>query len=460
MPAEITMPQLSDTMTEGTVVKWLKKEGDKVKSGDKIAEVETDKAVMEMESFDSGTLAAIVIAAGQKVAVGATLAVVATGKEDPAEVKKQFASGGKKPAAPAPAAAKAPAATSSHGSMESAVSGEIHEMDHIGHSSARAPSTATSAASPSTAIAAPPARSGNGNQRVKISPLAKRIAADRNIDPGSLIGTGPGGRIVKQDVLTAGPGSSGGRGAGLSPTAPPPPLPRPGSGEKQVIPLTKMRAAIGKALVASKQNIPHFYETIDADVEELVLQRAKLNEMLEKEKIRLSIGDFVSKAIAMSLIAHPALNATFNGAEVTRYGDVHLGMAVAIPDGLIVPVLRNVHLMGLKEIRQRSVDLIDRARAQRLRQEEMSGATFTVSNLGTYGVREFSAIINPPQVAILAVASAEKRPAVRNGQIVPRTMLTLTLSADHRVVDGATAADFLKTLRSLLEEPGMMLVFS
>jgi pyruvate dehydrogenase E2 component (dihydrolipoamide acetyltransferase) len=458
MPAEITMPQLSDTMTEGTVVKWLKKEGDKVKSGDKIAEVETDKAVMEMESFDSGTLAAIVVAEGQKVAVGSTLAVVATGKENPADVKKQFAAGAKKPA-PAPQATAA-ASASTRGTMENAVSGEIHEADDVGHSSARSQAAASSAASSSssssTAVAAPPARTGNGNQRVRISPLARRMAADRKIDPRSLIGTGPGGRIVKIDVLTAGPSG----GPSSSPTAPPPPLPRPGSGEKQVIPLTKMRAAIAKALVASKQNIPHFYETIDADIEELVQQRAKLNEMLERDKIRLSIGDFVAKAIAMSLIAHPALNATFNGTEVTRYGDVHLGMAVAIPDGLIVPVLRNVHLMGLKEIRQRSVDLIDRARAQRLRQEEMSGATFTVSNLGTYGVREFSAIINPPQVAIIAVASAEKRPAVKNGQILPRTMLSLTLSADHRVVDGATAAEFLRTLRSLLEEPGMMLVFS
>jgi pyruvate dehydrogenase E2 component (dihydrolipoamide acetyltransferase) len=455
MPAEITMPQLSDTMTEGTVIKWLKKEGEKIKANDKVAEVETDKAVMEMETFDGGTLAAILVPAGQKAAVGSILAVVATGKEDPAEIKKQFASGAKKSAAPA--SATTAKALSGHGTMEHAVSGEIHEADDVGHSSARSQAAdSAGSASSSTAVAAPPARTGNGNQRLRISPLARRIAADRNIDPKVLVGTGPGGRIVKVDVLTAGPSG----GPASSPGAPPPPLPRPGTGEKQVIPLTKMRAAIGKALVASKQNIPHFYETIDADIEELVQQRAKLNEMLERDKIRLSIGDFIAKAIAMSLIAHPALNATFNGTEVTRYGDVHLGMAVAIPDGLIVPVLRNVQLMGLKEIRQRSVDLVDRARAQRLRQDEMSGATFTVSNLGTYGVREFSAIINPPQVAILAVASAEKRPAVKNGQIVPRTMLSLTLSADHRVVDGATAAEFLRTLRGLLEEPGMMLVFS
>jgi pyruvate dehydrogenase E2 component (dihydrolipoamide acetyltransferase) len=231
-----------------------------------------------------------------------------------------------------------------------------------------------------------------------------------------------------------------------------------GNGEQQVIPLTKMRSAIARSLLASKQNIPHFYETIDVDVEDLVNLRVKLNELLEPEKIRLSIGDFISKAVATALLRHPAVNATFDGTEITRFGDVHLGMAVSIPDGLIVPVLRNIHLMGLKEIRQRSVDLVDRARAQRLKQDEMTGGTFTVSNLGTYGIREFAAIINPPQVGILAVAAAEKRAVVRGDQVVGRTMMSLTLSADHRVVDGATAAEFLRTLKTLLEQPGMMLV--
>jgi len=284
---------------------------------------------------------------------------------------------------------------------------------------------------------------------VLVSPLAKRIATDKNIDLHTLRGSGPGGRIIKQDVLTATPARSSAQ------TAPPPTL---GSGQKQVIPLTKMRTAIAKSLLASKQNIPHFYESIDVDVEDLVNLRVKLNDLLEPEKIRLSLGDFLSKAVAAALLRHPALNATFDGSQVTRYGDVHLGIAVSIPDGLIVPVLRNIHLMGLKEIRQRSVDLVDRARAQRLKQEEMSGGTFTVSNLGTFGIREFSAIINPPQVGILAVAAAEKRPVVRDGQIVPRTIMTLTLSADHRVVDGATAAEYLRTLKTLLEQPGMMLV--
>ena len=445
MPAYIEMPQLSDTMTDGTVVKWLKKEGDKIASGEKIAEVETDKAVMEMESFDAGVVAALVVAEGQKVAVGSLMAVIATGSENPAEVKKKIGSS-------APAAASAPSsrqevaasrkpvavAAAPTSNFAQASAGEIREPDSVGHGATRQAATSVPAVS----------HQGNGGHRIAISPLARRIAADKHIDLHALRGSGPGGRIVKQDVLNQAPA------AASRPAAPA----QLGSGQTQVIPLTKMRSAIARSLLASKQNIPHFYETIDVDVEDLVKLRAELNDLLEPEKVRLSLGDFLAKGVATALLRHPALNATFNGTEITRYGDVHLGMSVSIPDGLIVPVLRNIHLMGLKEIRQRSVDLVDRARAQRLKQDEMSGGTFTVSNLGTFGIREFSAIINPPQVGILAIAAAEKRPVVRNDQVIARTMMSLTLSADHRVVDGATAADFLKTLKTVLEQPGMMLV--
>jgi pyruvate dehydrogenase E2 component (dihydrolipoamide acetyltransferase) len=313
----------------------------------------------------------------------------------------------------------------------------MSEPDNVGHGATR---------EPATPVPPLPARR-NGDDRLRVSPLARRIAAEKRIDLHALRGSGPGGRIVKNDVLNAGPT--------LVPTAPFAAL---GSGQKEVIPLTKMRAAIAKNLVASKQNIPHFYESIDVDVEALSSLRARLNEMLEPEKIRLGLGDFIAKAVASALVKHPGINATFNGAEVTRHGDVHLGMAVSIPDGLIVPVLRNVQSLSWKEIRRQSADLVERARALRLKQEEMSGATFTVSNLGTYGIREFSAIINPPQVAILAIAAAQKRAVVMNDQIVARTMMTLTLSADHRVVDGAAAADFLRTLKSMLEEPALMLL--
>jgi pyruvate dehydrogenase E2 component (dihydrolipoamide acetyltransferase) len=455
MPADITMPQLSDTMTEGTVVKWLKKEGEKIASGEKIAEVETDKAVMEMESFDAGVVAALVAAEGEKVAVGSLMAVIATGSENPAEVKKKIGSRVSAPTSGAPAsgvaasppasrqevaASRKPAAvtSASTSNFAQASAGEIREPDSVGHGATRQPATSVPAVQ----------HQGNGGQRVAVSPLARRIATEKNIDLHALRGSGPGGRIVKQDVLSQRPAAAP---AAIAP-------PQLGNGQTQVIPLTKMRSAIAKSLVASKQNIPHFYESIDVDMEDLVKLRVELNDLLEPEKVRLSLGDFLAKGVATALLRHPALNATFNGTEITRYGDVHLGMAVSIPDGLIVPVLRNIHLMGLKDIRQRSVDLVDRARAQRLKQDEMTGGTFTVSNLGTFGIREFSAIINPPQVGILAIAAAEKRPVVRNDQIVARTMMTLTLSADHRIVDGATAAEFLKTLKTVLEQPGMMLV--
>jgi pyruvate dehydrogenase E2 component (dihydrolipoamide acetyltransferase) len=219
-----------------------------------------------------------------------------------------------------------------------------------------------------------------------------------------------------------------------------------------------MRAAIAVALQRSKQQIPHFYEAIDVDVEDLSSLRARLNDQLKTQNVKLSLADFLTKAVTAALLRHPALNATFDGTNITRHGDVHLGIAVAVPDGLIVPVLRNADRMGLRELREKSGSLIERARSQRLKQDEMSGGTFTISSLGTFGIREFSAIINPPQVAILAVGAAEKRPVVRDNQIVARTVMTLTLSADHRVVDGANAAEFLRTLRAMLEEPGMMLV--
>ncbi len=448
MPTEITMPQLSDTMSEGTVVKWLKREGDKVAANEKIAEVETDKAVMEMESFDAGTLAVIVAKEGDKVAVGKPIAVLASSKENLADVKQKYSTG-----VPASAGTVLKTTVGSQPSntvvatLESAASGELHELAGVGHGATR---------EKPTAVPAIPNHTGNGNgDRIHASPLARRIAADKGVDLKQLRGSGPNGRIVQKDVLAFNPSSAAAKGKPPAPVAP-----RVSRGEKQVVPLTKMRQAIAKGLQASKQNIPHFYETIDVDVEELSALRVRINTELEAEKIRLSIGDLISMAVAAALIKHPALNAHYNAdkAEITRFGDVHLGFAVALPDGLIVPVLRNIDQMGLKEIRTRSSDLIDRARAQRLKQDEMTGATFTVSNLGTYGIREFSAIINPPSVGILAVASAEKRAVVRHDQIVIRTMLTLTLSADHRAVDGAVAAEFLRTLKGLLEDPGLMLV--
>ncbi len=441
MSAEITMPQLSDTMSEGTVVKWLKKEGDKVKENEKIAEVETDKAIMEMEAFEAGTLAVIVAKEGDKVAVGAVIAVLAGAKENAADVKKQY-SAGKSTATAAPVEKEAEGGTKTAvATLEAENTEELHEPDGVvGHGATR---------EHPTAVPPLPHHGGNGGRMIA-SPLAKRIAADKNIDLKQIKGSGPGGRIVQRDVASAAPAAASTVAA----------VEHVSRGEKQIIPLTKMRQAIAKALQTSKQSVPHFYETIDVDVEELSALRGRLNVQLEAEQVRLSLGDLIAKAVTVALLRHPGINAHYDSQknQITRFGDVHLGFAVALPDGLIVPVLRNIDQMGLKEIRVRSADLIDRARSQRLKQEELTGSTFTISNLGPYGISEFSAIINPPSVGILAVAAAEKRPVVRKDQIVIRTMLKLTLSADHRAVDGASAAEFLRTLKGVLEDPGLMLV--
>ncbi|HEY2589493.1 MAG TPA: dihydrolipoamide acetyltransferase family protein [Tepidisphaeraceae bacterium] len=462
------MPQLSDTMTEGTVVAWRKKEGDKVKQGEIVAEIETDKAVMEMEAFEGGTLAAVLVPEGQKVPVGAAIAVLATGKENAGEVKKQYQSGAKAPAQakahgsavgfpPASKSSSSAAGGGASGSvatagagvatLEAASNSEIHEPAYVGHGATRSP-----------AQAVPPIPShgdGNGNgNRVFVTPLARRIAAEKGIDLHQLRGSGPNGRIVQADVLAfqprAAPTPAAERGAAPAPARVP--------GATEVIPMNKMRAAIAAALQKSKQQIPHFYETIDVDVEELSALRVRVNGQLETQKVKLSLADFIAKAVCVALQRNPAVNATFDGTSITRHSDVHLGIAVAVADGLIVPVLKHADKMGLKELRERTGPLIDRARAGKQKQDEVSGGTFTISSLGSFGIREFAAIINPPQVAILAVGAAEKRAVVRNDQIVARTMMSLTLSADHRVVDGATAAEFLRTLKTLLEEPGMMLV--
>ena len=456
MPVEITMPQLSDTMTEGTVVKWHKKEGEKVNAGEEIADIETDKAVMPMESFEGGTLAAIVVPEGQSAPVGAVLGVIATSKENAADVKKNAGGATKsEKQSPKPVIEKVGAAPSGPNPSASFIGASNAEMREPDHSQAHGPTREKISTEPRKEDDA-------GDGRIRVTPLARRIAKERGVDLSTIKGSGPGGRIVKSDVIEAqvsAPSPQKVEARSLQPQQlPVPVMPhRVAAGATEVVPLTKMRSVIATRLQQAKQTIPHFYETVDIDVEELTKLRARLNEQFKHQNIKLSLGDLIAKAIASALIEHPALNAHFNGKEIIRYGDVNLGMAVALPEGLIVPVLRGVNHMGFREIRVRSADLIERARAQRLKQDELTGATFTVSNLGMFGVREFSAIINPPEVAILAVGGAEKRPVVKDDKIVPGTMMTVTLSADHRAVDGATAAEFLSTLRQLLQEPGLML---
>ncbi|MFT3788824.1 MAG: dihydrolipoamide acetyltransferase family protein [Tepidisphaeraceae bacterium] len=435
------MPQLSDTMTEGVLVKWNKKEGDAIKAGEELADVETDKATMPMEAFEAGTLAVQLVKEGGKVPVGQLIGVIATKGEDVAAIKAKYAGGTATPKA----------------------SGEVAKPQ-----AAKAETSPAPAAPVATATAPAPAQEANGaSERVKASPLARRIAESNNVNLSNLQGSGPGGRIVQKDVLSAmesKPASTPAVATSVAPekqTKPAPALPqRVASGQTESIPLTKMRATIATRLQQAKQQIPHIYVSVDVDVEALLALREKVNKQLEAEKIRVSVNDLVVKACASALKQHPGINAIFDekNNQIVRYGDVHIGNAVALPDGLMVANLRNADQMGLKEIRVRSADLFDRAKQQRLKQDELSGHTFTISNMGAWGVSEFAAIVNPPAVAILAVASAEKRVVVRGDAIVARSMMTLTLSADHRAVDGALAADFLKTLKSMLEEPAMMLM--
>jgi pyruvate dehydrogenase E2 component (dihydrolipoamide acetyltransferase) len=455
MPYEITMPQLSDTMTEGVLVKWNKKEGDAIKTGEEVAEVETDKATMPMEAFEGGTLAVQMVKEGGKVPVGALVGVIAKKGEDVAALKAKYASGGASVGAAAPAAQASATATASAGTTATI--------------QASAPVVSVGSFSQPATVA-----HGNGDDRVKASPLARRIAETEGVDLKALQGSGPSGRIVQKDVLTAlelksttgAKSASSTSGVATSvatapATKPTPVLPqRIASGATEAIPLTKMRQTIATRLQQAKQQIPHIYLSIDVEVDALMSLREKLNKSLEAEKIRLSVNDFICKACAVTLKLNPGMNAIFDekNNQVVRYGDVHLGNAVALPDGLIVAVLRSTDQMGLREIRLKSADLFDRAKQQRLKQDEMMGHTFTISNLGAWGVTDFAAIVNPPAVGILAVAAAEQRAVVRNGQVVARNMMTLTLSADHRAVDGALAAEFLKTLKAMLEEPGMMIV--
>lgn len=480
MPTQINMPQASDTMTEGAVVRWLKKEGDKVQANEVVVEIETDKAVMEHESFEAGTIAVVLVKEGEKVPVGATLAVVAVAGENVEAIKKQFASGAAKSAgstnasaavapvsavqagsaAPAPQAAPVEQKPAARQAVENPgqhipAGATMSERPGPSTSPIIAPAHAQAPHDAGTAVATV-ATNGGGNGRIMASPLANRMAAGKGIDLNLVHGSGPGGRIVQKDIESFVPPAV--KGAASESPDKPAVATRISRGTTDIQPMSKMRTAIATALQRSKQMIPHFYVTVDVDVEELFNLRVRLNKLMEAEGVKVSVNDFVTKAAAAALIKHPALNAHFTGDSITRFGDVHIGVAVAIPDGLIVPVIKNADQMGLKELQQRTAELAKKAKALKLKSDEMKGATFTISNLGMFGVKDFSAIINPPEVAILAVAAAEKRAVVRRDQVVARWTMSLTLSVDHRAVDGAMAAEFLRTLKGLLEEPGMMLV--
>jgi pyruvate dehydrogenase E2 component (dihydrolipoamide acetyltransferase) len=412
----ITMPKLSDTMVEGTIARWKKKQGDTVETGDILAEVETDKATMEMEAFDDGVLKEIYVNDGGVAKVGEKIALVLAEGESPDSAD----------AAPAAKTEEAPAAQ-----------------------------PAQSKAAPPPAAPAPAAPSG---ARVKASPLAKKIAAERGVGLDNIQGSGPGGRIVAKDIPEK----------GAAPSAAPPSAAAPapaakiqataGEGDKRV-PLTGMRRVIAERLLASKTQLPHFYLTIEVDASSLMRLRKELNSANEAAGLpKLTVNDFILLAVARAASSHPYINASWAGDAIIQYASVNISVAVAVDEGLVTPVIRDANKLSLKEISAAVKDLAKRARDKKLKPEEYQGGTITVSTLGAYGIEQFFAIINPPQAAILAIGAIVKKPVVNaKGEIVVGERMAISLSGDHRVVDGAVGSEYLGTLRKLIENPALML---
>lgn len=428
MPITIEMPKLSDTMTEGTLLRWVKKVGDTVAVGDVLAEVETDKATMEMEAFDDGTLSEVYVNEGQTVQVGQKLAILlGAGESKPA---------GSKSSAPV---AKQPDAQKKADSEKKP-------------SQAKQPEPAPL---PQTVQ---PADTESG-VRVKASPLARKVAAELGVELETLPGSGPGGRIVRDDVVSA--HQKGAQVTDQPPKPIAPAVPTPALSQQDVqIPLGGMRRTIAARLLEAKTTIPHFYLQAEVDAEPLVQLRQQLNAANEAAGLpKFTVNDFILKATAVAATHVPKANASFSGDSIVQYGSVHLACAVAIDDGLVTPVIRDAGLKTLSQISAEIKDLAAKARSKKLKPEQYQGGTLTVSNLGSYGVDLFFAIINPPQSLIVSVGAILKKPVINAaGAIVPGQRLVFALSCDHRVVDGAIGAQFLAELKRLIETPALMLV--
>ena len=443
MPINILMPALSPTMEKGNLAKWLKKEGDKVKSGDVIAEIETDKATMEVEAVDEGTIAKILVPEGtQDVPVNDVIAVLAGDGED---VKSAGASAGAKPGGGAtPAKAEAPPAASP----------------------APVPKPATTPAPQATS-----ASQANGHARTFSSPLARRLAKEAGIDIARIAGTGPHGRVVARDVAEAKSGK-GLKAPAAGPGAAPAlatsmsdkqilALFEPGSYE--IVPHDGMRRTIAQRLTTSVQTVPHFYLTIDCDIGKLLAAREEINAAAPKDKekkplYKLSVNDFVIKAMAVALQRKPDCNVSWTESGMVKHKHSDIGVAVAMPGGLITPIIRKAESKSLSTISGEMKDFAARARARKLKPEEYQGGTTAVSNLGMYGINHFTAVINPPHATILAVGTSEERPVVRGGKIEIAQMMSVTLSCDHRAIDGALGAELIGTFKTLIENPVMMMV--
>jgi pyruvate dehydrogenase E2 component (dihydrolipoamide acetyltransferase) len=454
MPINILMPALSPTMEKGNLAKWLKKEGDKVKSGDVIAEIETDKATMEVEAVDEGTIAKILVPEGtQDVAVNDVIAVLAGDGEDVKAAGAGAASAPPKaaPAAEAPAAKPAPTPASAPAAAPAA----------------KTPPPAA-APSPQAAASAPQA---NGHARTFSSPLARRLAKEAGIELARINGSGPHGRIVARDVEEAKSGK-GLKAPAVAPVGAPAIAPaisdkqilalfEPGSYE--IVPHDGMRRTIAQRLTASVQTIPHFYLTIDCDIGKLLAAREEINATAPKDKekkpiYKLSVNDFVIKAMAIALQRIPDCNVSWTEGGMLKHKHSDIGVAVAMPGGLITPIIRHAETKSLSTISSEMKDFAARARARKLKPEEYQGGTTAISNLGMYGIKDFTAVINPPHATILAVGTSEERAVVRNGKIEAAHIMSVTLSCDHRAVDGALGAELIGAFKMLIENPVMMMV--
>ncbi|MDJ0608175.1 MAG: pyruvate dehydrogenase complex dihydrolipoamide acetyltransferase [Kiloniellales bacterium] len=450
MPIKILMPALSPTMTEGTLATWHVKEGDEITSGDVIAEIETDKATMEVEAVDEGRVAKILVDAGTEgVAVNKVIAVLLEEGEDASALEGLSLDGGAPPSsanggtAPAAAAVPAPAPVAP-----------------------AAPATAAPAA------ATPPAAQAGGQGRIFASPLARRLASQAGLDLAALQGSGPYGRIIKVDIEAALAGGAAAAPAATSAPAPAAPAAASpgatGPSAKEMAdllgmayrqePLSSMRKTIARRLTEAKQQVPHFYLTVDCRLDELLKVRKELNARFEKKGIKVSVNDFVIRASAIALTQVPAANASWDESGMMLYEHADVSVAVATPNGLITPIIRAAEGKGLAQISSEMKDLAVRARDGKLKPEEYQGGTFSVSNLGMFGVKEFAAIINPPQGCILAVGAGEQRPVVKDGALAVGTVMSCTLAVDHRVVDGAVGAEFLAAFKKLIEYPMAMLL--
>jgi len=449
MPINILMPALSPTMEKGNLAKWLKKEGDKVKSGDVIAEIETDKATMEVEAVDEGTIAKILVPEGtQDVAVNDVIAVLAGDGED---VKAAGAGAASAPAKAAEAPAPKPGATPVL--------------------AAPAPKAAAPAAAAPAPQAAAPASQSNGHARIFSSPLARRLAKEAGIELARINGSGPHGRIVARDVEGAKSGK-GLKAPAASPAGAPSIAPSMSDqqiralfeeGSYQVVPHDGMRRTIAQRLTASVQTVPHFYLTMDCDIGKLLEAREQINAAAPKDKekkplYKLSVNDFVIKAMAIALQRIPDCNVSWTESGMLKHKHSDIGVAVAMPGGLITPIIRKAETKSLSTISGEMKDFAARARARKLKPEEYQGGTTAVSNLGMYGIKDFTAVINPPHATILAVGTSEERAVVRSGKIEIAHIMSVTLSCDHRAVDGALGAELIGEFKRLIENPVMMMV--